>query len=196
MSYVDHSASDRSCSSFSFASFNVSYMAIFDELFFTGSFTGKIPAGLVNKVNEKQPLYAGVVRDKVEERYMYQDPPSEGDVKITAARRYASVIEKPPPSRIETDHVVSDAKGKIEPNTVRTYSICRFIVKVLICNFVFVWYPNLSRALKQAPKVYVLISESSDIFSLMGYFIVFLKGCYEMERIYNIVYVTFSSEWL
>ena len=55
---------------------------------------GKIPASMVNKVNEKQPLYAGVIRDKMEERCMFQDPPHEGDVKINAAKMHPSLREK------------------------------------------------------------------------------------------------------
>eukprot|EP00112_Aurelia_sp_Birch-Aquarium-sp1_P018406 Seg4388.2 transcript_id=Seg4388.2/GoldUCD/mRNA.D3Y31 product="Protein ENHANCED DISEASE RESISTANCE 2-like" protein_id=Seg4388.2/GoldUCD/D3Y31 len=55
---------------------------------------GKIPASMVNKVNEKQPLYAGIIRDKMEERYMFQDPPHEGDVKINAAKKHPSLREK------------------------------------------------------------------------------------------------------
>jgi len=74
---------------------------------------GKIPAGLVNKVNEKQPMYAGVVRDKLEERYMYQDPPSEGDVKILAARKYPSVIENSSPSGADAE-TSGDDKSKID----------------------------------------------------------------------------------
>ena len=60
----------------------------------TPNISGKIPASMVNKVNEKQPLYAGVIRDKIEERYMFQDPPHEGDVKITAAKMHPSLREK------------------------------------------------------------------------------------------------------
>ena len=49
---------------------------------------------MVNKVNEKQPLYAAVIRDKMEERFMFQDPPHEGDVKINAAKMHPSLREK------------------------------------------------------------------------------------------------------
>ena len=48
---------------------------------------------MVNKVNEKQPMYTGIIRDKMEERFMYQDPPHEGDAKIIAARQYPSILE-------------------------------------------------------------------------------------------------------
>eukprot|EP00795_Rhopilema_esculentum_P003168 gene3168-1475_t len=54
---------------------------------------GKIPASMVNKVNEKQPMYTAIIRDKIEERFMYQDPPHEGDTKIIAARQYPSILE-------------------------------------------------------------------------------------------------------
>ena len=67
-------------------------------------------------------MYAGVVRDKLEERFMYQDPPAEGDVKIIAARRYPSVIEKPS-SIVKTNVGTPDAKSKIESQGVSTYDV-------------------------------------------------------------------------
>lgn len=41
-------------------------------------------------------MYTGIIREKMEERYMYQDPPDEGNCKILATRRHESIIEKPP----------------------------------------------------------------------------------------------------
>ena len=93
---------------------------------FVDFLVGKIPAGLVNKVNEKQPMYAGVVRDKLEERYMYQDPPSEGDVKILAARKYPSVIENSSPSGADAE-TSGDDKSKIDSQAVsRQYLLAHF----------------------------------------------------------------------
>ena len=90
---------------------------------FVDFLVGKIPAGLVNKVNEKQPMYAGVVRDKVEERYMYQDPPSEGDVKILAARKYPSVIEKSLPSIGADDAAFGNDANEMDAETVCRYDV-------------------------------------------------------------------------
>ena len=80
-------------------------------------YTGRIPASMVNKVNEKQPMYAGVIRDKIEERYMYQDPPDEGDVKIIATRKYPSIIEKSS-SVYKSDIDISDVKPKSDSPVV------------------------------------------------------------------------------
>ena len=71
----------------------------------------------MNKVNEKQPMYAGAVRDRLEERYMYQDPPHEGDVKIIAARRYPSIIEEPS-SLVRANVGISDTISKSDSQTV------------------------------------------------------------------------------
>ena len=61
-----------------------------------------------NKVNEKQPLFAGLIRDRIEERFAYQDPPDEGDVKIIAAKKHASILEQPK-NQQESQMIVSDS---------------------------------------------------------------------------------------
>lgn len=78
-------------------------------------FIGKIPASLVNKVNEKQPMYTAVIRGKIEERYLYQDPPDEGGVKIIATRRHPSIIEKPVEQQLSLVDSVKSQRSSESP---------------------------------------------------------------------------------
>ncbi len=68
----------------------------------------------MNKANEKQPMYAGVIRDKLEERFACQDPPHEGDVKIIAAKNHPSLMEKP--KEIKTRATENESNSMTQSN--------------------------------------------------------------------------------